>query len=86
MNMNIVINRNPLANGTILCFGNEQCLIDKFIGSGTSSIVYEATLDGRKIVLKELYPKGLSIFRDNDNSLISKGASKNVFEYYSKER
>ena len=82
--MNIVINRNPLANGTILCFGNEQCLIDKFIGSGTSSIVYEATLDGRKIALKELYPKGLSIFRDNDNSLTSPGASKNFFEYYKK--
>ena len=81
-----VTKRQPLDPDNILHFNGEEYIINSVKGMGTSSIVYEASLDGRKIILKELYPEGLGIFRDttNDttNSLIIPESRKNDFQSY----
>ena len=74
--------RQPLNFGDILILNGEKCTICDIKGTGTSSIVYEASLEGRKIILKELYPEGLDIFRNTDNSLNIPENSQNDFQSY----
>ena len=82
MDFDNVIIRQILKSGDTLGLGYEKCIIDTVRGEGTSCIVYEAMLDGRRVILKELYPRGLGIKRDTNNSLIIPDSQKENFEYY----
>ena len=82
MDISSITKRQPLNPNDILNLNGEECMINYIRGTGTSSIVYEATLGGRKIILKELYPHGLGIFRDKDNSLIIPKNKENEFQAY----
>ena len=77
-----ITKRQPLNPDDVLYMNGEELIINSIKGTGTSSIVYEATLDGRKIILKELYPNGLGIFRGKDNSLIIPKGKENEFQSY----
>ena len=69
---------------------NIECRILETLGEGTSCIVYKAQMpiciDGqtlqRTVVLKELYPKGLEIARNEDHSLDIPESSQEIFERY----
>ena len=82
MDISSITKRQPLNPDDVLYLNGEKCIINAIKGTGTSSIVYEATLDGRKIILKELYPYGLGIFRNKDNSLIIPKNKENDFQSY----
>lgn len=82
MDFDNAITRQILKSGDTLGLGYEKCIIDTVRGEGTSSIVYEAMLDGRRVILKELYPRGLGIKRDTNNSLIIPVSQEENFEYY----
>ena len=82
MDISSITKRQPLNPDDVLYLNGEKCTINSIKGTGTSSVVYEATLDGRKIILKELYPHGLGIFRDKDNSLIIPKSKENEFQSY----
>jgi len=82
MDISSITKRQPLNPDDVLYLNGEKCTINSIKGTGTSSIVYEATLDGRKIILKELYPYGLGIFRNKDNSLIIPKNKENEFQAY----
>ena len=77
-----ITKRQPLDPDNVLYLNDEEYIINSVKGMGTSSIVYEASLDGRKIILKELYPEGLGILRDTTNSLIIPESRKNDFQSY----
>ena len=53
MDISSITKRQPLNPDDVLYLNGEKCIINAIKGTGTSSIVYEATLDGRKIILKE---------------------------------
>ena len=82
MDFDNAITRQILKLGDTLDLGCEKCIIGTVRGEGTSSIVYEAMLDGRRIILKELFPRGLGIKRATDNRLIIPEKQKENFEYY----
>ena len=82
MDISSITKRQPLNPDDVLYLNGEKCTINSIKGTGTSSVVYEATLEGRKIILKELYPHGLGIFRDKDNSLIIPKSKENEFQSY----
>ena len=82
MDLSNVAARRMLESGDMLELGHSQCIINTVIGEGTSSIAYEAMLDGRRVVLKELYPRGLGISRDTESRLIIPDEQKKIFGYY----
>ena len=78
--MNLIVPRQELNTGTILNLDNEQCIISSVRGKGASSIVYEATLNNRRIILKELYPTSMGILRTANSSLIIPEKQKDKFQ------
>ena len=82
--------RSELLRDTVLMLENIECRILETLGEGTSCIVYKAQMpiciDGqtlqRTVVLKELYPKGLEIARNEDHSLDIPESSQEIFERY----
>ena len=81
----VIISRRPLKIGNILKLEKKECIILQVLGKGTSSIVYKAKLNNsRNIILKELYPMDLSIFRGPESSLIIPEGSIERFEQYTK--
>ena len=78
--MNLIVPRQELNTGTVLNLDNEQCIISSVRGKGASSIVYEATLNNRRIILKELYPTFMGILRATDSSLIIPEKQKDKFQ------
>lgn len=67
-----------------LILANNEYKIIEEIGKGTSSIVYltEDCSNSRLVLIKELYPKNLGIFRNTDNSLVIPSSSNDNFEIY----
>ena len=80
--MDFITERQALCFGNILDISGEKCTIHSIRGEGTSSIVYEADLNGRRIILKELYPIGLEIKRNDDFSLTIWEQYQDSFEVY----
>ena len=52
MDISSITKRQPLNPDDVLYLNGEKCTINSIKGTGTSSVVYEATLEGRKIILK----------------------------------
>lgn len=77
------VDRQELKQGARLVLDKEYEIIEKR-GSGTSCIVYLAQMlsNSRRVLVKELYPDGLGIFRDKNNALIIPASSKGTFEQY----
>lgn len=69
--------RDELQHDAVIMLKDKPCRIIHALGSGTSSIVYQAAMPvcvggitcERTVVLKELYPAGLDIKRKDDMSL-----------------
>ena len=76
--------RFPLIQGNILELNCNNYIIKEEIGKGTSSIVYlaEDCSNSRLVLIKELYPQNLGIFRNTDNSLVIPASSNDNFEIY----
>ena len=77
------VERQSLIAGDKLALNSEYKIIEE-IGKGTSSIVYlaEDCSNSRLVLIKELYPKNLGIFRNTDNSLVIPSSSNDNFEIY----
>ena len=77
------VERQSLIAGDKLALNSEYKIIEE-IGRGTSSIVYlaEDCSNSRLVLIKELYPKNLGIFRNTDNSLVIPASSNDNFEIY----
>ena len=77
------VERQSLIAGDKLALNSEYKIIEE-IGKGTSSIVYlaEDCSNSRLVLIKELYPKNLGIFRNTDNSLVIPASSNDNFEIY----
>ncbi len=77
------VERQILTQGTHLALDKEYEIKEK-IGDGASCIVYlaENCLNSRKVLIKELYPAELGIFRDELNTLIIPTSSQETFEEY----
>ena len=78
------VTRQVLKQGNKLILANNEYKIIEEIGKGTSSIVYlaEDCSNSRLVLIKELYPKNLGIFRNTDNSLVIPASSNDNFEIY----
>ena len=77
------VNRQELRKGTHLVLDKEYKIIEK-VGCGASCVVYlaENSANSRKVLIKELYPMDLGIFRNESNALIIPAGSKEAFEQY----
>ena len=77
------VNRQELRKGTHLVLDKEYKIIEK-VGCGASCVVYlaENSTNSRKVLIKELYPMDLGIFRNESNALIIPAGSKEAFEQY----
>ena len=78
------VTRQVLKHDNKLFLPNNKYKIIEEIGKGTSSIVYlaEDCSNSRLVLIKELYPKNLGIFRNTDNSLVIPSSSNDNFEIY----
>ena len=78
------VTRQVLKHDNKLFLANNKYKIIEEIGKGTSSIVYlaEDCSNSRLVLIKELYPKNLGIFRNTDNSLVIPSSSNDNFEIY----
>lgn len=78
------VTRQVLKHNNKLFLANNEYKIIEEIGKGTSSIVYlaEDCSNSRLVLIKELYPKNLGIFRNTDNSLVIPASSNDNFEIY----
>lgn len=81
--MIMCVNRQELRKGTHLVLDKEYKIIEK-VGCGASCVVYlaENSANSRKVLIKELYPMDLGIFRNESNALIIPAGSKEAFEQY----
>ena len=63
--------RTPLEKGKEIIFAGHRFRISGVCGYGTSSIVYyaEDTGNNHQVIVKEIYPAGLGIIRNDDGSL-----------------
>ncbi len=77
------VNRQELRKGTHLVLDKEYEIVEK-VGCGASCMVYlaENSANSRKVLIKELYPIDLGIFRNESNALIIPAGSKEAFEQY----
>ena len=78
--------RIPLNQDITVKFDDHSFTIKDCIGQGNSSLVYKAEYikAGVPVVLKEIYPVGLGISRNSDNSLSVLPKSKGAFDFYCK--
>ena len=77
------VDRQELKQGTHLVLDKEY-EIKEVIGLGASCVVYlaENCTNRRKVLIKELYPIELGIFRDNNNALVIPVSSRENFSEY----
>lgn len=77
------VDRQELKQGTHLVLDKEY-EIKEVIGLGASCVVYlaENCTNSRKVLIKELYPIELGIFRDNKNALVIPVSSQENFAEY----
>ena len=79
--------RTPLEKGKEIIFAEHRFRISGVCGYGTSSIVYyaEDTVNNYQVIVKEIYPAGLGITRNDDGSLvIPTKESEDIFNEYIK--
>ena len=78
--------RIPLEKDKEITFDGRSFKIGGVCGYGTSSIVYYAEDIGNKnqVIVKEIYPAGLGITRNDDGSLAIPTESKDIFDEYIK--
>ena len=79
--------RTPLEKGKEIIFAGHRFRISGVCGYGTSSIVYyaEDTGNNYQVIVKEIYPAGLGITRNDDGSLvIPTKESEDIFNEYIK--
>ena len=76
--------RQALFNDTTITLNGIEYKILDTKGRGASCIVYlaEDCTNGRIVLIKELYPIDLGIFRDKENNLIVPNSYNEHFEYY----
>ena len=76
--------RQALFNDTTITLNGIEYKIIDTKGRGASCIVYlaEDCTNGRIVLIKELYPIDLGIFRDKENNLIVPNSYNEHFEYY----
>ena len=76
--------RIPLEKDKEITFDGRSFKIGGVCGYGTSSIVYYAEDIGNKnqVIVKEIYPAGLGITRNDDGSLAIPTESKDIFNKY----
>ena len=74
------VDRQELKQGTHLVLDKEY-EIKEVKGFGASCVVYlaEDCTNCRKVLIKELYPINLGIFRDNNNALVIPASSQSNF-------
>ena len=76
--------RTPLEKGKEIIFAGHRFRISGVCGYGTSSIVYyaEDTGNNYQVIVKEIYPAGLGITRNDAGSLAIPTESKDIFNKY----
>ena len=76
--------RIPLEKGKEIIFAGHRFRISGVCGYGTSSIVYyaEDTGNNYQVIVKEIYPAGLGITRNDAGSLAIPTGSKDIFNKY----
>ncbi len=62
--------RKVLNQGEKLVIKDKEVEIKNHIGSGGSCLVYEGIWDGKPVIVKEFYPAGLDLERDEHNDLV----------------
>ena len=78
--------RTPLEKGKEIIFAGHRFRISGVCGYGTSSIVYyaEDTGNNYQVIVKEIYPAGLGITRNDAGSLVIPTKESYIFEEYIK--